>query len=235
MVKKATQKSKNKSISKKLTKLSKFVYKTIEPKQISKVWSEIATGATWSYEDLTEMPSGTTATNVGRIGNTVTLTSINLKMSFNKVSPFVTSRVLIIQFPCLDLDLSPATIMPHILQYSHVDVVAGININHVLLSGYKVASALKFNILVDDLVQSRSASNLYEDALQNPIYAGQQVIRKYILAKRVRQKSIQFLPGAGATAAYKNIIVMYTINNNILLDAPSINYDAYNRFNYRDA
>lgn len=230
--------TKKKTLAKKVKKLTDFVYRTIEPKQISSHHSQAVAPDTWYGFDLTEMPAGTAPTNVGRIGNAVTLTSLRTKISFNLMSPFVTYRVLIIQFPCLDLAIDPAIVIPHILTLPATSLVPPIiNTNHVLMSGYKVGSALKFNILVDDIISPNAGSNPVKDLAvpPNDVYYGSQIMRTYNLSSKIKQKSIQFLTGAAASSAYKGIICMYIYNNNDLDYSPDINFDIFSRFNYRDA
>lgn len=224
------------NVAKRLKSLTEFVYKTIEKKQITTHYSQVVAGDTWYGTDLTEMIGATGSTNTERIGNEVTLSSLQTKISFNLMSPFVTYRIIIVQFPCLDLAIDPNIVIPHLLAVPAVSLVPPLaNTNHVLLSPYKVASAIKFNILVDDLISPSSGSNPVKDALANDIYYGSQMIRIYKLGKRVKQKNIQFLAGASATNAYKGIICMYIYNNNSLNDAPTLNYDVISRFTYRDA
>lgn len=232
-------------LSKKLSKLSSFVYKTIENKTITTESDVFLPAGVWTAKDLTYMSQATGPTVVQRIGAKVTITSLQCKLTFSNLKPYQSIRVMIVQFPNLQTPGAPIVHLGEVLQYS--SPVPPISENQVIQSMYKLNSSLKFRILYNKVISSRITPTIIETAAGTaqagppPALASWPTYTNYgnqvFLNIRVKMKNnvLAFLPGALAITPYKNMCVLYTFNNNVLAHSTPIQLSEQTRMKYRDA
>lgn len=209
--KKRNYKKKSKTMSKKLAKLSQLVYKTIEPKQLTTAFNVTIGSQSWTAISLTDFTfnnlPGQGVTNQQRIGNSVMLTGISLKMNFQQLSNFYNIRVLIVQFPQKVGVANPSDPARFLTFGTPQGTPANRSIT--TMSPYAVGANTKFTILHDSIV---SASDLGVDT-PNQNYAIQHKKNIYVKPK---SNVLEFpLTSAGAVSPFpnKNQINLYMIND----------------------
>lgn len=150
------RKSRN-TLSKKVSNLANFVYKTIEKKQITMV-SDIhddannnISDANWNYVELTRMGQNPTGSrNNNRVGNDITMQSINFTMMIEDWQPGYIGRLLIVQYSNKTTAPGGAD-LEQILEYGTTDASTTPPVlePHVIQSPYRVGSTLKYKVLRD--------------------------------------------------------------------------------------
>lgn len=226
---------KKNTLSNKLNKLSKFVYKTIETKYINRSFtqngSQLLNAVDWKVYPLTDIPSGTGATDDERIGDKVTVTNISADLYFKRLTGTDFIRIIIVQWADLDNYIASLDV-PLILQHT-VTSPTGDNMEPIL-SQYKVGSAARFKILYDRVLHP-------QDQKQFQINQGGSVNANRIL--HIRNKDLKkysdqlgFLTGANQSRPIKNGVAMYLFCNSdqlITTDTPEVFMS--NRMKYKDA
>lgn len=198
---------KNKTMSKKLAKLSQLVYKTIEPKQVTNFFDTDVGSTAWTAISLTDFQfnnqAGQGTTNQQRVGNSIMLSSISLRMNFSQLSNFYSLRCLVVQFP--QKAGAPTAADPaRFLTYGQAQSNAA---NRWLCtsSPYAIGSPLKYTILNDFII---NAQDLSVDT-PNQNYAIQHKKNIYIKPKQkvlefqlTSQSGVQSIPNKGQINLY---------------------------------
>lgn len=218
------------SLKKKVSKLSKFVYRTIEPKQVSRFINPSSQGISnqsWYIHDLTQMPFAVGSDNNERVGNAVTIQSIKMRVMFKNMIPSTNIRCLVIQFPNEQLEnvtvSNPLGLpqdirnMAAILQWPLYDPLAppvSIDENIPILSQYKVGSNTKFKVLHDKVYSAPGASYVYNatSALISA-RAGLNKIVSINCTPKGSGKVLSFKVGSTQQFAVKNRVLAFFINN----------------------
>lgn len=237
--KKRYSRKKGKALSKKVSALSKFVYKTIERKQVTlhnetdfgqQAPNNIITDAQWTGCELTEMDSNPTgASNEQRIGNSITLGSLNLRIMFEDITPQWKVRLLIVQFPNPQGVLTANALMQAVLAYPEINASNETTEGHVIQSPYRVGGPVKYRVLYDSLFTAPTAystSLLTRNIKINSKTKG----FKNILEFRADQPN--------SVSAYKqNVFAFWRMtDNNLNIGAPTIKDVSFiRRMTYRDA
>lgn len=236
----------------KLAKLSKFVYRTIEPKQVTRFVNASAQGLSnqsWYIYDLTHIPFAVGSENNERIGNTVTIQSLKMRVMLKNMIPSTNVRCIVIQFPNNPLETItqsnplglPADIrnMAAILQfnlYNPLNPPVSMDENVPILSPYKVGSNTKFRILHDKVYTAPGASYVWNPT--NPLVSSRAGLNRIIninATPKGKGKVLSFKVGASQEFAVKNRVLAFFINN-----APDGTIERspigiVNRMTYRDA
>lgn len=228
---------KKNTLSKKLTKLSKFVYKTIEAKYNDARFQPLPISSSgWVRWALSDIDDGTGATNSERIGDKVTISSISTHLAFDKLQGDDFIRVLVVQFDDLDDPIASLAI-PSILEYGNVsnNNPNGNNMSQIM-SPYKVGSALKFKVLYDKVLSPLNRKQISVSEQVTPINAQRYLtipnksLRKY-------NNVLGFQPGQNQDRPIQNGIYMYVYStSNRLTSVDGVtNAFVITRMKYRDA
>lgn len=238
--KKRYSRKKGKALSKKVDALSKFVYKTIERKQVTlhnetefspgTTPNNIISDALWTGCELTEMDSNPTgATNEQRVGNQITLGTLNLRIMFEDISPVWKVRLMIVQFPNPQGALDINTLANNVLQYGEINASSETRESHVIMSPYRVGGTVNYRVLYDKLFTAPTGSN--SSLLTRNI----KINRKTKGFKNV----LEFKADApNSVSAYKNNVFAFwrMTDNNLNIGAPTIKDVSFiRRMSYRDA
>lgn len=228
---------KRSTLSKKLSKLSKFVYKTIEAKYNDNRFQPLVISSTgWVRWALSDIDAGTGATNDERIGDKATISSINTHVAFNKLQGDDFIRVLIVQFADLDDPIASLAI-PSLLEYGNVsnNNPNGLNMEQIM-SPYKVGSALKYKILYDKVLSPLNRKQISVSEQVGAINAQRLLSIKNKDLKKYNNV-IGFQPGQAQQRPITNGIYMYiysTSSRQTSVDGAS-NAFVVSRMKYRDA
>ncbi|AXQ66222.1 MAG: putative capsid protein [Cressdnaviricota sp.] len=240
------------SLKNKVSKLTKFVYRTIEPKQVTRFVNATAQGlssTSWFIHDLTEMQFAVGSENNERIGNSVTIQSIKMRMMFKNMIPSTNIRCLVIQFPNEQLEnlttANPLGLpldirnMSAILQWPLFDPLAppvSQDENVTILSQYKVGSNTKFKVLHDKVYSAPGASYVWNptsSALSSR--AGLNRVVNLNCTPRGAGKVLSFKVGATQQFAVKNRVLAFFINNAPQGTSERSPIGISSRMTYRDA
>lgn len=204
---------KRNTLAKKVAKLSKFVYTTIEQKQtidVNRPTAVISDGQ-WGFQDLTLMKFNTGARNDMRIGNAITLENIQLKIMIEDWQADLLGRFIIVQFPVANEAVSALNV-GHFLQFPETGTAAfyatswDIDETHVVNSPYKVGSEVKYTILYDKIF------NLKDGATTNVAPYGQLQRFNININKRNNPRlntNLKFIEAPGALSPNQGRIVCY--------------------------
>jgi len=228
-------------------KLAKFVYRTIEPKQVTRFINSSVQGlnsTSWYAHDLTEIPFAVGSENNERIGNTVTIQSIKMSFVLKNMIPQYNTRCVVIQFPNNQL-LTPTSSNPlglpvdiqnmaAILQFNLYDTQAppvAFNQDVVIMSPYKVGSNTRFRILHDKVY---SAPNASYNTVSGASVGTSRVVNLNLTPKGPG-KVLSFKVGSVQNLAVKNRIIAFWINNKLVGDQSRYPIGICSRMTYRDA
>lgn len=236
---------KRNTLSKKVNKLSQFVYKTIEHKQATYV-NSIANGSNegtitdtnWQFVELTRFRNNATgATNETRVGNDITLSSIQFNLMFADWQASYVGRLIIVQYPNLTKTINQSN-MADVLEFGLTDssITPPVLEQHLMVSPYKVGSEQSFKILKD--IPIRLHNGAASDATPN----GQSLKYNIKLSKKTcpkMQNVISFKADTpGSVSPYKGNIVAYwrfsDLNTNVIGGLQKECYFTY-RISYRDS
>lgn len=166
---------KRNTLGKKLRKLSRFVYKTIEKKHCTLIGGLLQDnfngGITeirddrWGWHQLTIQPESIGPRDDDRIGSDITLSSIHFQFIISQMPSNVMARFLVLQMPSTDATsvTQPynADVLAHVLQYP--EVVGGvIDEALVITSPYKVGANKKVKVLRDFKIRGRTPFTNYD-------------------------------------------------------------------------
>lgn len=233
-------KKKSKTLSKKVAKLSKFVYKTIERKQVTthnettftptQTPNNVISDALWTGCELTEMqPNPTGAGNAQRIGNSLTVSSLSLKIMFESINPEWKVRLMVVQFPNPQGALDTQSLVGNVLQYSEIDAANETRESHVIMSPYKVGGTTKYRVLYDRLFTAPTGAN------------SNLLIKNVKISSKTKgfNNLVDFRADAPASGSpYKNNVFAFwrMTDNNLNIGAPTIKDVSFiTRMTYRDA
>lgn len=230
-------KRKGNTLKQKVTKLSNFVYKTIERKQVT-TRSDIADPATnnisdglWNFTELTKMdinPTG--ARNNNRIGNDITMSSIKFNFGIEDWQPTYEGRMIIVQYP--NKLTAPSGNDPQLfLEYGDVDAgaVPPILEGHVIQSLYRPGSTCKYRILKDIKIRLRHGQ-----------LKGSLLFINTTITKKDGMKEVLSFNAEDPTSlsAFKNNIFAYwrfTDGNTNIGPATRLEMQYQHRMTYRDS
>lgn len=237
---------------KRTEKLAKFIYRTIEPKQVTRFINPGAQGLSnqsWYIHDLTQIPQAVGSENNERIGNALTIQSIKMRVMFKNMIPSTNIRCLVIQFPNLQLETVtsanpfglPADIrnMAAVLQFNQYNPSSppvDYDENIPILSQYKVGSNTRFNILHDKVYSAPGASYVWNPT--NPLVSSRAGLNKIVninCTPKGKNKVISFKVGAVQEFAVKNRILAFFINNAPVGTIERSPIGICSRMTYRDA
>lgn len=226
----------NKSVSKRLTKLTKFVYKTIETKYNDIRYAPAGIQATgWTSWSLADIDAGTGSTNDERVGDQVTISSLKTQISIDKCQGDDYVRVMIVQFDDVD-DAESSTYPDNILEYNVASNNASGNNMDPIMSPYKAGSALKFKILYDKVLHPLNRKQISVSEQVSAINCKRMItinnsdLRKY-------NDVLHFQPGANQTRPIRNGIYLYIYSTSERLTSVDGQSNAFvvHRMKYRDA
>lgn len=225
------------TLSKKLSKLSKFVYKTIEAKYNDARFQPLVIGSNgWVRWALSDIDDGTGATNTERVGDKATIQSITTSVAFDKLQGDDFMRVLVVQFDDLDDPIASLAI-PSILEYGNVsnNNPNGNNMDQIM-SPYKVGSALKFKVLYDKVLTPLNRKQISVSEQVTAINA-QRLLTIPNKSLRKYNNVIGFQPGQNQQRPIQNGIYMYIYSTSNRLTSVDGASEAFviTRMKYRDA
>ena len=225
---------KRNTLSKKLTKLSKFVYKTIETKYIDRGTNnhglKVLSAVDFQVFPLTDIPDGTGATDDERIGDKVTLQSFQANLYIKNLTGTDYVRILVVQFDDLDTYI-PSLDIPGILQYP-TTTNAGDNMEPIL-SPYKCGPGKKFKVLCDKLLTPLNQRQFGMD--QASVYANRAIKIHSRNCKKFNNQ-IRFLTGNSQSRPIQNGIALYIgTNSSELVTSDMVQVTCQTRMKYKDA
>ena len=222
-----------------IAKLSKFIFKTIERRQITQVndlqnqnENRIRDDG-WSFTELTRMPAGSGARNDERTGNLITIGSLQFKLMIEDFQPNLVGRLIIAQFPNLTSTIGPAQVN-QMLQYAETDATAVPPVleQHIIISPYLPGSQLKFKVLKDITIKHTGNT----PASPN----GQTLVYKCNITKKDGLNPALSFDAAvpGAISGWKNNVIAYwrmTDMNLNVIGGQSKDVVFVKRMTYRDS
>jgi hypothetical protein len=225
---------KSKSLSKRVSKLANFVYKTIETKYVDRGTNshglKTLSAVDFQVVPLTDMPDGTGATDDERIGDKVTLQSFQANLYIKNLTGTDYLRILVVQFDDLDTYI-PSLDIPGILQYP-TTTLAGDNMEPIL-SPYKCGPGKKFKILKDMLIKPL---NQRQFNMNQASVFGNLAIKIHSKNCRKFNDQIRFLTGSSQSRPIQNGIAIYVgTNSDQLTTASMVQFTAQTRMKYKDA
>jgi len=238
--KKTYKKKSNKkytSLTKKLNKLSNFVYKTIELKYNDDRYNPIICSRSgWSRWPLTDISAGTGSTNDERVGDKVTISSLKVSVAFDKLQGDDFMRVLVIQFADVD-DPVANVVIPEVLEYGNVanNNPSGNDMDQIM-SPFKAGGEYKFKVLYDKVLHPLDRKQISVSEQTNPINA-QRLLQIRNKELRKYDKVLGFQPGQNQSRPIQNGIYMYIYSTSQRLTSVDGATEAFviNRMKYRDA
>lgn len=231
------RRKKNNTLSKRLTKLSNFVYKTIELKYADDRFQPlIVSRAGWVRWPLTDIQAGTGSTNDERIGDKVTISGLKTCIAFDKLQGDDHMRVLVVQFDDVD-DPVANVVIPQILEYGNVaNNNADGNDMDQIMSPFKAGGEYKFKILYDKVLAPLNRKQISVSEQVTPINA-QRLLTITNKELRSYKKVLGFQPGQAQQRPITNGIYMYIYSTSQRLTSTDGASQAFviNRMKYRDA
>ena len=192
--KKRFRKRRKNTVSKRLSKLSKFVYKTIETKYVDRNTNshgvQPLSAIDFKVIALTDMPDATGPLNDERVGDKITLQSFQANLYFKNLTGTDYLRILVVQFDDLDTYI-PSLDIPGILQFNNT-TLAGDNMEPIL-SPYKCGPGKKFRILKDMLIKPLNQRQF--NLSQGSVFANLAIKIRSNKCKKFNDQ-IKFLTGA---------------------------------------
>ena len=228
---------KRSTLSKKLSKLSKFVYKTIETKYSDDRYQPLIINRSgWVRWALTDVQGATGPTNDERIGDKLTISSLKTSISIDKCQGDDYLRILVIQFSDID-DPVANIVIPEVLEYG---VVANNNPDgndmDPIMSPFKAGSEYKFKVLYDKVLAPLNRKQISVSEQVNPINAKRMIV---INNKDLRKYNnvLGFQPGQAQQRPIQNGIYMYIYSTSQRLTSVDGASKAFvlTRMKYRDA
>lgn len=231
---------KRKTLGKRLSKLSKFVYKTIERKQVT-LHNETDFGPgitpnntisdiTWTGCELTQMDSNPTGPdNDQRIGNSITVSNLNFRIMFEDISPEWRVRLMIVQFPNPQGSLAINDLVADVLQYPEIAASNETTESHVIMSPYRVGGTVRYKILYDKVFTAPTGANSNLLTRNISINAKTRGFKNLIEFNAAQPNSV---------APYKGNVVAFwrMTDNNLNIVTPTRKDVAFiRRMTYRDA
>lgn len=228
----------NKSLKKKLDKLAKDYYSTVELKKndVREAPRQIQ-ATSWELFDLSDIDAGTGSRDDERVGSKVTISSIQTHMAFNKIQGDDFIRILICQFDDLDGSQVSADTVHSVLEYGNPanNIASGLEMDPIL-SPYKMASDIKYKVLYDKVLSPIDRKQISVAEQVAPIIARRVL---YINSGQFRsfKKVLTFLSGQNQVKPETNGIYMFIYSTSTRLtsvDGASTVY-VQTRMKYRDA
>lgn len=222
---------KRNTLGKKVAKLSKFVYKTIEKKYVTNYngGGAVVSDGLWNMYELTTMGAASGTGDHQRVGNCVTLGNFSMSMAIQSFPPQFVMRVIVIQTDRQGIQVTPTGLAVDCLHFGTTSAALGIKEGHCLLSPYKTAPTRKFRVLMD---KTYTTSTTVNDATQS---YNSKVIR-FSVSKHKRLLSFN-ANTAGTQAAKNNIYVLWRWAdfraNWIVASNAALTW--ISRYSYRDA
>ena len=185
---------------------------------------------------MTDIDAGTGATDDERIGDKVTISSLQCKLAIDKCQGDDHIRILVVQFKDLD-DPQANLVMPEILQYGNVanNNPDGNDMDQIL-SPYKQSSTYKYRILYDRVLKPLNRKQINVAEQITPINATRMVnIKNSDL--RAYDKVLSFLPGQNQQRPIQNgvYLYIYSTSNRLISTSGASKVFPIVRMKYRDA
>ena len=237
-LKRRTRKRKSRkrtTLSKKVAKLSNFVYKTIELKYNDVRYApQTLSGTSWRVWALTDIDAGVGPLNDERVGDKATISTIDTKVYLNNLTGTDFVRAIVVQYPDKDqgLDTDPQDF----LEYGNPannQPGAWDNMDQIM-TPYKAGSQLNFKVLYDvtlsPLNQKQFLINQGGAVNANRLlHIKNKDLKKY-------HKVLGYQPGQNQSRPQTHGIYLYLYSNSWqLIPESSVHASVMVRMKYRDA